>query len=164
MAAIRETVLPGIGHKSEITTRSREKLVVVIHDDGRRELYYFRADDPDECQGSVTLDDTEARQVAAIIGGLTYQPRTLEVVDIALDNLVIEWFQVTAMSAAAGRTIGQLEVRQQTGASILALIEPDHRQSINPGPEQRIDVGARLVVAGDRQQVRAFRRLLIEGG
>lgn len=163
MSTIRESDLPGIGRKFQLEARSGDRLVIVIHDDGRRELYHFDPDDPDELLSMVTLSDTEARQVAGIIGGLNYTPKALESASVTLDDLLIEWYKIEPGSPALGKTIGQLQVRQTTGATIVALIERDGRKRINPGPEQVLSEDVTLVVAGERQQVQAFKRLITHG-
>lgn len=163
MSTIRESDLPGIGRKFQIEARSGDKLVIVVHDDGRRELYHFEQADPDEIMSMVTLDDAEARQVAGIIGGMSYKPQTMESVEVALNDLVIEWYKVEAGSPCCGKTIGELEVRKKTGASIIAIIERDNHKKINPGPEHMLRAGATLVVAGERPQIKALRRLLLQG-
>ncbi|WP_080840735.1 hypothetical protein [Cohnella massiliensis] len=74
---IRETELPGIGRKYKIRTRSGETLVIVVHHDDRREMFHLDSDEPDADMLSViTLDDEEARAVAAIIGGMTLKPQS----------------------------------------------------------------------------------------
>ena len=163
MSTIRESDLPGIGRKFQIEAQNGDKLIVVVHDDGRRELYHFDPNDPDELLSMVTLNDTEARQVAGIIGGLNYTPKALESMNITLEGLVIEWYKIELGSAAIGQTIGQLQVRQATGATIMAIIEKDGRTHINPGPDQTLTEDVTLVIAGERQQVQAFKRLITQG-
>ena len=163
MSTIRESDLPGIGRKFQIEAQSGDKLIVVVHDDGRRELYHFDPNDPDEVLSMVTLNDTEARQVAGIIGGLNYTPKALESMSITLEGLVIEWYKIELGSAAIGQTIGQLQVRQTTGATIMAIIEKDGRKHINPGPDQALTEDVTLVIAGERRQVQAFKRLIAHG-
>ncbi|QYJ14576.1 K(+)/H(+) antiporter subunit KhtT [Rubrobacter xylanophilus DSM 9941] len=162
---IREAELPGIGKKFQADTRNGERLVVVIHDDGRRELYFFEKDSRDESSATLELNDEEARQLAGILGGLTYTPRALEKVEMVLDELALEWYRVEPDSAAAGRTIGDLDVRQRFGAVVVAIIGSDKKtKTINPGPETTIEAGATLIVVGSREQVRRLRSVLVAGG
>jgi len=163
MASICECDLPGIGRKFQIQTRTGDKLVVVIHDDGRREMYHFSSGDPEQAVSVVTLDDEEARAVAGILGGLTYRPRALEDVEITFDQMVVEWYRVGPGAAAVGKTIGELDVRQSTGATVIAIIEPDRTKKLNPGPEQVVREGSTLLVMGDRKQVEAVKKLILAG-
>lgn len=163
MAIIREVDLPGIGRKFELITRSGEKLVVVIHDDGKRELYTFPTPDAEEGTALASLDDAEARQVAGIIGGLSYTPKALESIELALSDLVIEWYRVEPDSPLIGHTIGDLGIRRTTGASIIAIVGLDRHKTINPGPEAVLQAGATLIVVGERHMVKAFEQLMQQG-
>lgn len=164
MATIRESDLPGIGRKFHITTRSGDLFVIIVHDTGTRELYHIAADDPDQILSRVELDDPEARQVASIIGGLTYQPQALEAVEVAFQDMVIEWFKMEPEYAAVDKSIAELRMRQQTGATIIAILDPERTTQINPGPEQVLHAGATLVVVGSREHIQAFKRLMVHGG
>lgn len=159
MGTIKESDLPGIGRKYQIETRAGDRIVVVIHDDGRREIYHFVQENPDECLSQVTLEDDEARQIAAIIGGMTYKPKALETIEISLDDLVIEWCKIESNFYCVGKTIADLQIRQKTGATVLALVEK-HHQKINPGPHDRLLAEMTVVVAGERKQIRSLKHLL----
>ncbi|WP_240415516.1 cation:proton antiporter regulatory subunit [Paenibacillus periandrae] len=160
---VKESNLPGIGRKFEIHTRGGEKLVIIIHDDGRREMYHFEHDDPDETISTITLDDDEARQVAAIVGGMTYIPKMLETVEMAFDELIIEWYKIESHYKSIGQSIGGLDVRQKSGAMIIAVIEKNHTKHVSPGPELVIQNEATLVVVGERQQQRLIKQILLNG-
>lgn len=162
MGTIRESDLPGIGKKYQLEANSGSKMVVVIHNDGRRELYHFLDNDPDECISQVSLDDEESRQIASIIGGMQYKPKALDTVQVTLDELVIEWSKIEPHFKSIDKSIEELQVRARTGATILAIVEKG-KQKINPGPQDRLMLGMTLVIAGERQQIKLLNELLLEG-
>ncbi|CAH1205638.1 cation:proton antiporter regulatory subunit [Paenibacillus sp. JJ-223] len=164
----KETDLPGIGRKYWLHTRSGEHLVIVVHNDERRDLFHMEAGDHPEELGDmlslVTLDDDEARAVAAIIGGMTYKPQFQNEREVMLEGLLIEWLRIEPHSASIGRTIGELNIRQATGAVVLAVVERSRTKQFNPGPEYVFAAGATVVVAGERDQIRQLKQLLATGG
>ncbi|MEK6989862.1 cation:proton antiporter regulatory subunit [Paenibacillus sp. FSL K6-1566] len=162
MSIIRESDLPGIGKKFVIQARSGDKLVVVIHDDGRREMYHFEDDNADETISQITLEDDEARQIAGIIGGMTYKPKALETIEVTLEDLIIEWARIEPHYKCVDKTIAELEVRQRTGANVLAIVKRNE-QKINPGPSDILTAGSTLVLAGERKQIKQLKELLVNG-
>ena len=153
---IHEIELPGIGKKYEIITKSTDKIVIIIHDDGRRDIYYFDQEDYEESIASTTFDDSEARKIAAIIGGMTYAPKALETIEMAFDDLVIEWSKVEPRALAVNQTIGNLNIRQSYEVNIVAIIKRNHQKIHTPGPETLLEVGDTVVVSGQRNQVKTI--------
>ncbi len=150
---IRESELPGIGYKFQIVTKGNEKMVIVIHDDGRREMYHFDSDH-EESLSSISLRDSEARQIAAILGGMVYKPRALENVEMVFEGLAIEWFKVENAAPAIGKTIGDLEIRKTYSVTIIAVMKKNMKKLFNPGPETVIEEGDMLVVSGEREEIK----------
>ena len=163
MSTISESNLPGVGRKFQVETASGDRLVIVIHDNGTRELYHFTHQNPDRAASVVTLADSEARQIAGIIGGLTYVPKALPSAEIVLDDLLLEWYTIEPGSACVGKTIRDLQVRTATGASIVSIIEPNRVKRVNPEADTVLNEGATLILAGDRRTITALKHLLARG-
>jgi TrkA domain protein len=142
MSTISERFLPGVGRKFQVETTSGDRLVIVIHDDGTRELYHFTRRNMDRPSSVL---------------------RSLPMAEVVLEDLVLEWFTIEPGAACIGRTIRELEVRTRTGASIVSIIEPDQTKRTNPEADTVLNAGATLIVAGDRPTINALKRLLIEG-
>ena len=163
MSTISEVFLPGVGRKFQIETLDGDRLVIVIHDDGTRELYHFTRKNLDRPASVLRLSDGEARQIAGIVGGLTYVPRSLPMAEVILGDLVLEWFTIEPGAACIGETIRDLQVRTVTGASIVSIVEPDQTKRTNPEAHTVLNEGATLIVAGDRLSINSVKRLLVEG-
>ncbi|HWT02739.1 MAG TPA: TrkA C-terminal domain-containing protein [Pyrinomonadaceae bacterium] len=163
MSTISETNLPGVGRKFQVETLSGDRLVIVIHDDGKRELYHFTRKNLDRAASVLRLTDGEARQIAGIVGGLTYVPKALLSTEVVLEDLVLEWFTIEPGAACGGKTIRELEVRTRTGASIVSLIEANRTTRINPEADTVLAEGATLILAGDRRSIVRLKGLLVHG-
>ena len=78
----------------------------------------------------------------------------------ATQLLDLQWIQVQDGSPFAGSRIGELQVRSQTGVSIVAVVR-EREIRYNPGPKQVIEVGDWLGVIGRTSQVEAVARLAV---
>ena len=73
----------------------------------------------------------------------------------------LETVNVGTNSPAAGKLIRELQLRTLTGASIVG-IQRDGASIINPGPDEELQPQDRLLLLGDRAQLEAARRLLLD--
>lgn len=148
---VREHDLPGVGKKFALTTNAGDRMTVIIHNTGQREIYHFREGE-DYPFYALRLEDPEARKMGAVLGGAYFQPPMAESMDMVLDRLSIEWLRIGEDSPLAGKTVQETALRQETGASIIAILR-DGQAYPNPQPGDRIQSGDTLMVVGDREQV-----------
>ena len=159
---LRETRLPGIGVKYSIATAHGGRLAVILHNEGLREIYYYGHADDEEPTAVIRLEDDEARQIGAVIGGAYDRPKIVEDLEMAFGELAIEWVPVPDASPAIGKTLAHCAFRQRTGITIIAILrEPEPVAGAQPNDV--IQEGDTLVTVGKLGQYPAFRRLLAEG-
>lgn len=151
---IREHDLPGVGKKFAIKTGEGDRMTVIIHNTGAREIYHFKEGE-DYPFHAVRLSDPDARKLGAVLGGAYFQPPVAESMEMVLEQLSIEWLPVDRASALAGRTLQESAIRQQTGASVIAILR-NGKAYPNPQPDDVIQAGDTLMVIGDREQVSRF--------
>ncbi|MDR1206652.1 MAG: cation:proton antiporter regulatory subunit [Peptococcaceae bacterium] len=152
---VKETDLPGIGKKFAVTPITGGEIILIVHDNGLREIYRYDADD--NAKHIITLNDSEARKIAGILGGMAYTPKALENMELSLSDLTIEWHKPEPNAPIYGKTIGDLGVRKNTGVNIIAIIGQDGRSTVNPGPDSSMNPGDTIVLAGTREQIKAFK-------
>lgn len=159
---MRQTRLPGVGTKFSFTTAHGHRAAVIQHLDGTRELYVFRRRGDEEPAAVLQLEDEEARQIGAVLGGAYERPQIVDDLEMVFGELAIEWVEVPAESPAIGRTLAECAFRARTGITIIAILrEPD--PIVGAQPNDRIESGDTLVAVGRLGQYPAFRRLLSEG-
>lgn len=158
MPHVEEAELPGLGKKYVLTTHADDKAVIIIHHDGKREFYVLDRDE-DEVKASLSLYDHEARQLGAVMAGVYFKPRAVESLEVVLEGLRIEWYKLEPGSPIAGKTIAELQVRQKTGVSVIAVIrEPESVP--NPPADLVFQPGDTVVVLGKAEGISAFHRLV----
>jgi TrkA domain protein len=156
---LRETRLPGIGVKYTLRLDDGGRLAVILHNDGQREVYWFRRTDDDEPRAVIRLDDDEARQLGAVIGGAYERPKIVEDLEMALGELAIEWIPVPDSSPWIGKTLAESGFRAKTGITVIAILrEPEPVTGAQP--DDVVERGDTLVTVGKAGQYSGFRRLL----
>jgi TrkA domain protein len=159
---LRETRLPGIGVKFGFRLDAGGRISLIQHNDGKRELYWFRRVDADEPRAVITLDDDEARQLGAILGGAYERPKIVEDLEMALGELQIEWVPVPDTSPWIGKTLAEAQFRAKNGITIIAILrEPEPVTGAQP--QDVIQKGDTLVTVGKAGQYPAFYRRLETG-
>ena len=156
---LRETRLPGIGVKYGFRLAGGGRVSLIFHNDGKRELYWFRRSEDEEPTAVIALDDDEARQLGALLGGAYQRPQIVEDLEMALGELQIEWVPVPDESPLIGKTLAEAALRATTGITIIAILrEPEPVSGAQPGDV--IQRGDTLVTVGKAGQYAAFHRAL----
>ena len=158
---VQEHDLPGVGKKFAITTNDEDRLTLIIHNTGHRELYFFERGEDFPTQ-ALRLEDAEARKLGALMGGAYFQPAVAESMEMVLGQLSVEWLPLQAGSPLVDKTLADTRMREQTGASIIAVIRGGEAHP-NPQPDETIRAGDTLMVIGSREQVRGASEM-VRGG
>ena len=159
---LRETRLPGIGVKYGFRLDAGGRISLILHNDGKRELYWFRRAQDEEPTAVITLDDDEARQLGALLGGAYERPKIVEELEMALGELQIEWVAVPDTSPWIGKTLAEAQFRAKLGITIIAILrEPEPVSGAQP--QDVIQQGDTLVTVGKAGQYPAFYKRLERG-
>jgi TrkA domain protein len=158
MTEVRETLLPGVGVRHEFTTATGEKLALLTHRTGRRELALYDRDDPDSCTAVLHLSPDDTRTLAELLG-VSQVSEALVAVQQQVEGLAIDWLTVAPGSKLAGATIADGQLRTETGSSVVAIVRGATTIPA-PGPDERVDAGDVLVAVGTADGLSRLRRLL----
>jgi TrkA domain protein len=155
-----ETEIPGVGRRFELELTGDSRVVVVVHHDGRCEL--FRREGPD-ADGEKVLDLTgdQANKLGSILEGAYFEAVDVDELSVPLGGAIIEWVELTADSPLVGGTLGESDVRSETGVTVMA-IQRGEETLPNPGPETELQVGDLLVAVGTREEHAAFETFVEE--
>ena len=157
MTEVTETQLPGVGVRHEFTTAAGERLAVLSHRTGRREIAVYDRADPDSCSTVLHLNADDTRTLAELLGGSPVSEAAAGVQ--RLEGVAIDWIRIKPGSKQTGATIGEGRLRAQTGTSVVALVRGDDTLPA-PGPEVTLGSGDVVVAVGTPDGLRQLRDLL----
>lgn len=157
MPHVTEVRLPGVGVRHDFTTEAGQRVGVLTHRGGRREVLVYDRDDPDRCRATVHLSADDTRTLAELLGS----PQVTEAVTSVqqIEGLAIDWIAVHPGSRFVGSTIGDGQFRTRTAASIVAVVQGDTTVP-SPGPDYRFRAGDVAVTVGTPEGLARLRDLL----
>lgn len=159
MPEVEKTPLPGVGERIEFVSEEGNRVGVVHHRTGQREVFVCAPSDPDAVALSIRLSNDESHALADALGGSTL---VSNLTDLAqhVEGLAIDWLNVDPRSRFVGRTIGDARIRTETGVSVVAVIREESAHAA-PGPEFGLEADDTLVLVGTPEGMAAVREILI---
>jgi TrkA domain protein len=159
MVEIVETDLPGVGKRIALEKLAYGgKFVIVVHNDGRREIYYFRKAE-DEKPIIFSLSDEEARKAGSVLSGAYFTPALVQAIAQTLTPKVsVEWVRVPLKSSVSGKTLGKLNLRKRLGVSAIAIVSGE-KTIPNPSASFRLKDDDLLIVLGSTKGMERLRKL-----
>ncbi|MER6582607.1 cation:proton antiporter regulatory subunit [Nonomuraea sp. NPDC001023] len=158
---VEQTALPGIGLRHDFTTRAGQRVGIVSHRTGRRDLVIYDKDDPDRACQTVKLNDEEADALAELLGAPRIVQR-LNQLHQQVEGLVSVQLPIPSGSPYAGRTMGEARVRTRTSASIVAVVRGG-QVFASPGPDFVFREGDVVVVVGSADSTAEVAGILADG-
>lgn len=158
MAEVTETQLPGVGVRYEFTTTEGERVGVLSHRGGRREVLVYDRRDPDAASTLLHLSADDTRTLSELLGA-SQVTTGIAAVQQQIEGVAIDWLRVAPESRFAGSTIGEGSFRTRTGVSIVAIVRGDTTVAA-PGPEFRFAAGDVAVGVGTPEGLGELRELL----
>ncbi len=160
MSDVTETQLPGVGVRHDFTTSSGERLGMIVHRTGHRDLLIYDREDPDACSMVLRLGEDDARTLADVLGASHVTEEVARLQSIA--GLTIDWIPVTAGSACSTASLRDLGAAAEPGATVVAVIRGEETIA-SPPPEFVLQAGDTAVAVGTPGGVKHLFELL-QGG
>ena len=161
MSVVNEIPLPGIGVRYEFVTQDGDRVAVVHHRSGVRELVLFERDDPDTSHDLLRLGPEDSRTLAELLG-VSQVAKDLAELERDVEVLAVDRLPLGAASPFDGKAIGDTRARTRTGVSIVAVLRGDQAHPA-PGPEFALRGGDTLVVVGTPRGIEELAILLRPG-
>lgn len=152
MTQVEETALPGVGVRHDFVTRRGERVGMITHRTGHRELLIYDREDPDSCRETLRLEEDDVRTLSDMLGG-SHVTERLAHLEQSVEGLTIDWVRVGRTSPCSGRTLAGLGLRTDISASIVAVLR-EGRSLPAPPADFELQEGDTAVVVGTKEGAR----------
>ncbi|MEZ5177232.1 MAG: TrkA C-terminal domain-containing protein [Acidimicrobiales bacterium] len=149
------TRLPGVGHRLDLRDEDGATVSVIRRKDGTLELHHEH--------GLTILGPVEARSACSPPATSWPDPSCWSAPPRCSAGSSSTGSPCPPAPGRSGARSRKLAVRRRTGVTIVAILRGSV-PVVDPDPEQRIEAGDELVVAGRAQDRDALERFLVEGG
>jgi TrkA domain protein len=153
---MKEQVLPGIGTKYSLTTLDGLNIVIVLHTNGKRELYIVNEDEDVDYNVALTSDEAKDIGLKLIdINHDTIDEAEFERFNIFRKKKIMDWIKVRQSAPVSGLTIGEAEDRSMAEISIVSV---NRDEDILPRPDASFGImeGDVLLVVGEYDAIIEF--------
>lgn len=149
-------IIPGVGTKYSLTTANNETVHVILHYNGKREIYI--TDDDEDVLANIGLNASEARDIALKLMDVnhdTMEKQAFERFTLLRKQMLVDWIKVGEFSPLKGIDIEHAEHRVPEGVNIVGI---SRGSDIIPKPaaSEIIHEGDILLVIGYNDAVSEF--------
>jgi TrkA domain protein len=142
---IRETKLPGVGVQHDFQTEAGNRIGVITHHNGRRDVLVFDEQDPDMCQMALQLTEDEARVTGQMLGAAQVAQSVAEIHHF-VGGLNIDWVTIGDSWGCIGQSIKATGL-DESGISVVAVVRGETTIAAPP-PEFELMGADVLVIVG----------------
>jgi TrkA domain protein len=143
---IHETQLPGIGVRHDFVTRDGDRVAVVAHRSGDRELVVYDPEDPDAARVALRLSPDDAQTLNQMLGGARVADEQAPARQ-PLAGASIDWVEVEPDSPLAGRPLAAL-APEGAEAPVVAAVIRGGRATPAPAVDGVAQPGDTLILVG----------------
>lgn len=154
---VQETLLPGVGVRHEFTTVGGERVALLTHRSGRREIAVYQHDDPDASRTVLHLSAADTSTLGELLGTSQVSEAVRGVQRI--EGLALDWIVIQPETRFDGATIADGQFRTQTGTSIVAVVRGTTTIPA-PEPSATFEGGDVVVAVGTPDGLTRLRALL----
>jgi TrkA domain protein len=149
---IERIALPGTGTCHTGTTARRQRIGVICHRSGRRDLVLYDPDDPDRATHTVVLDSAEARHVADLLAA-TITIDHVSDLERKIAGTSVARIRIPAGSPYDGHPLCDTSARY--AVSVVAVIR-DEQTITAPDADFILQHGDTVVMAGESADITAL--------